>query len=101
MKQVQIFCPLELELLVHIFVRHAADMERRVHFHFKEQRLTLGGGPTEWFKLTQKELQQIHRLIPKDQRLPEQHLEQDHRKGIGPLYLPTSSWVRGAGLLID
>ena len=106
MKDIQCCCPLELTLMLHVFVKHAAEVEHLVHAHFENHRLTLGGKLTEWFKLTQEEVQHILQVIPEGQLLPGQQLEQDYRKGAvvgerNTIYLPASSWCPGAGLVIS
>jgi len=115
LKELQAGCPLELKLVIHLFVKYAAKTEKLVHVHFDAQRLSLGSSHqlTEWFKLSVEEVQQIPQLVPSDQLLPEQHLEQDHRKEVefvekqpdgllvqGRIYKPPTLWRKGLGLLV-
>ena len=94
MRDIQAACPLELKLVVYIYVKHAAEMEKQAHDHFKARRLVLGGRLTEWFQLTWEELQEVYEVVPLEERLFGQHLEQDYRKGAGELYRPASSYRR-------
>jgi hypothetical protein len=102
MGDLQSACPLELSLVFYKFVKYATEMERLVHSHFKERRLTLAGKRTEWFNLTEEEVAGIKKIIPREQWLPNQELGQDHRKGASTLtlqnnlYRPASSYYQGS-----
>jgi len=103
--EVQLGCPLELELVYWVRVKQARIVEKMLHEHFVKYQILSHGKFREWFKFTLMEIQEIDRIIPETERFPLQSLDCERELDLHcsnpPDYVSAGSWCLGKGLLIE